>query len=46
MQADSPFDGEHADLVAILGEAPDRLGMQEATEEHDQPTAKPEDQDP
>ena len=45
-EADSPFDGEHTHLVAVLGEAPDRLGMQEATEEHDQPTAKPEDQDP
>ena len=45
-EADSPSDGEHSDLVAVLGEAPDRLGMQEATEEHDQPTAKPEDQSP
>ena len=45
-QTDSPFDGEHAHLVTVLGEAPDRLGMQEATEEHDQPTAKPEDHRP
>ena len=45
-QAHRSFDGEHSDLVAVLGEAPDRLWVEQATEEHDQPTAKPEDQSP